>query len=182
MIDVDKLFNLFKKIKIEFFCGVPDSILKNTNHYFSSLDKTKHMITHNEGGAVALAAGYHLSTKKIPCVYLQNSGLGNIVNPVLSLTHQNVYNIPILYLIGWRGSPGKKDEPQHLAQGKKTLRLLNLLDIKYLNIKKNTDLNKVYSFIKKNFKNKVSSAILVEKNVLFKKKISLRKKLFIQIY
>lgn len=176
MIDVDKLFNLLKKNKIEFFCGVPDSVLKNTNHYFSSLDKSKHMITHNEGGAVALAAGYHLSTKKIPCVYLQNSGLGNIVNPVLSLTHQNVYNIPILYLIGWRGSPGKKDEPQHLAQGKKTLRLLNLLDIKYLNIKTNTDLNKVHSFIKKNFKNKISSALLIEKNVLFKKNIDFKKK------
>ena len=108
MIDVNKFFSVLKKNNIDFFCGVPDSILKKTNSHFSNFKKENHIILHNEGGAVATAAGYALRTKKIPCVYLQNSGLGNIVNPVLSLVHKKVYSIPILFLIGWRGSPGKK--------------------------------------------------------------------------
>ena len=170
MIDVNKFFSVLKKNNIDFFCGVPDSILKKTNSHFSNFKKENHIILHNEGGAVATAAGYALRTKKIPCVYLQNSGLGNIVNPVLSLVHKKVYSIPILFLIGWRGSPGKKDEPQHTAQGKKTLRLLSLLDIEYLIIKNDSDLNKIGAFIKKNFKNKKSSALLVEKNTFSQKK------------
>ena len=99
---------------------------------------------------------------------------------MLSLVHKKVYSIPILFLIGWRGSPGKKDEPQHTAQGKKTLRLLSLLDIEYLIIKNDSDLNKIGAFIKKNFKNKKSSALLVEKNTFSQKKGKPKVKLIIQ--
>jgi len=84
----------------------------------------KHVITANEGSAVALAAGYHLSTGKTAMVYLQNSGLGNIVNPVMSLASTSVYSVPMLLFLGWRGEPGKRDEPQHVTQGKATPGLL----------------------------------------------------------
>ena len=89
------------------------------------------IIAANEGNAVAIAAGYHMSTGKYPCVYLQNSGIGNIINPLLSLAHQGVYSIPMLLMIGWRGEPGKKDEPQHMIQGEKTAPLLTAAGINY---------------------------------------------------
>ena len=86
----------------------------------SNVKKENHVITANEGAAVALASGYHLATGKNPMVYLQNSGLGNIVNPIMSLAVPNVYSIPMLLLVGWRGEPGKRDEPQHRVQGQAT--------------------------------------------------------------
>lgn len=89
------------------------------------------VIAANEGNAIGIATGYHLSTGKYPCVYLQNSGLGNIINPLLSLAHQGVYSIPMLLMIGWRGEPGKKDEPQHMIQGEKTGPLLTAAGINF---------------------------------------------------
>ena len=89
-----------------------------------------HIVTANEGNAVGLAAGYHLKTKKIGLVYLQNSGLGNCINPLTSLTDKKVYSIPMILLIGWRGEPGYTDEPQHLMPGKILKKQLKLLDIK----------------------------------------------------
>ncbi|HEX8314584.1 MAG TPA: phosphonopyruvate decarboxylase [Flavisolibacter sp.] len=121
---------------IDFFAGVPDSLLKG---FISSVEqncKHVHHITANEGAAVALAAGYHLATGKVPLVYLQNSGLGNVVNPLTSLADKEVYSIPILLVIGWRGEPGVKDEPQHSKMGKITPALLNLLQIPFIVIKK----------------------------------------------
>ena len=117
---------------IDFYAGVPDSLLKNVCAYITdNFDAQHNIIAANEGGAVALAAGYHLATGKIGCVYMQNSGLGNTVNPLASLTDKEVYNIPVLLVIGWRGRPGVHDEPQHVKQGKITTGLLNTLGINY---------------------------------------------------
>lgn len=120
--------NALAKRNINFFTGVPDSLLKIFCSYLlDNVSTDNNVIAANEGNAVAIAAGYHLSTGKYPCVYLQNSGLGNIINPLLSLTHQGVYSIPMLLMIGWRGEPGKKDEPQHMIQGEKTGPLLTAI-------------------------------------------------------
>ena len=117
---------------IDFFAGVPDSLLKNVCAYISDhLDERHNIIAANEGGAMGIAAGYHLATGKIGCVYMQNSGEGNIINPLASLTDKEVYNIPVLLLIGWRGRPGVHDEPQHVKQGKVTLALLDTMGIAY---------------------------------------------------
>lgn len=117
---------------IDFFAGVPDSLLKNICAYITDhVDSRNNIIAANEGGAVALAAGYHLATGKVGCVYMQNSGEGNTINPLASLTDREVYHIPLLLLIGWRGRPGVHDEPQHVKQGKVTTGLLNTMGINY---------------------------------------------------
>ena len=117
---------------VDFFTGVPDSLLKSVCAYITDhLDHDHNIIAANEGGAVALAAGYHLATGKVGCVYMQNSGEGKAVNPLTSLTDKEVYHIPVLLLIGWRGRPGVHDEPQHVKQGKITTELLNVLGINY---------------------------------------------------
>lgn len=117
---------------VEFYTGVPDSLLKNVCAYITDhFDQNHNIIAANEGGAVALAAGYHLATGKIGCVYMQNSGEGNAVNPLASLTDREVYHIPVLLLIGWRGRPGVHDEPQHVKQGKVTTGLLNVMGVNY---------------------------------------------------
>lgn len=115
---------------VEFFTGVPDSLLKSLCAYIAdNTPAERNVIAANEGGAVGLAAGYHLATGRIPVVYMQNSGLGNTVNPLLSLTDKLVYNIPALLIIGWRGEPGVKDEPQHAKQGLVTEALLDAMGI-----------------------------------------------------
>lgn len=120
------------KHDISFFAGVPDSLLKNICAYITdNVPAQNNIIAANEGGAMGLAAGYYLATGKIPVVYMQNSGEGNIINPLMSLTDKEVYNIPVLLVIGWRGEPGKHDEPQHVKQGKVTLSLLDAMGIKY---------------------------------------------------
>ena len=113
---------------IDFFAGVPDSLLKNICAYIAdNMDEKHNIIAANEGAAIGLAAGYHLATGKAGVVYMQNSGEGNIINPLASLTDKEVYNIPVLLLIGWRGRPGVHDEPQHVKQGKVTTGLLNVM-------------------------------------------------------
>ena len=117
---------------IDFFAGVPDSLLKNICAYIADNKDAKHnVIAANEGAAVGLAAGYHLATGKIGVVYMQNSGEGNIINPLASLTDKEVYNIPALLLIGWRGRPGVHDEPQHVKQGKVTTGILNTMGVNF---------------------------------------------------
>lgn len=117
---------------INFFAGVPDSLLKNICAYIQdNMDATHNIIAANEGAAMGLAAGHYLATSEIPVVYMQNSGEGNIINPLASLTDKEVYNIPVLLLIGWRGKPGVHDEPQHVKQGKVTTGLLNVMGINY---------------------------------------------------
>ena len=117
---------------IDYFAGVPDSLLKSICGYIAdNMDARHNIITANEGAAVALAAGYHLATGKVGVVYMQNSGEGNAINPLASLVDKEVYNIPILLLIGWRGCPGVQDEPQHVKQGKVTTGLLNIMGVNY---------------------------------------------------
>ena len=114
---------------VDFYAGVPDSLLAPVCFYLADHAGDNYVVAANEGGAVALACGYHLATGKVPLVYLQNSGQGNTINPLLSLAHRDVYAIPLLLLIGWRGEPGRKDEPQHARQGKVTVGLLEAMDI-----------------------------------------------------
>lgn len=115
---------------VDYFVGVPDSLLKDLLAYIEeAVPKERHVTAANEGNAVGVAAGYHLATGKVPCVYMQNSGLGNAVNPLISLADAEVYSIPMLLVIGWRGEPGVKDEPQHVKQGRITPALLDALGV-----------------------------------------------------
>lgn len=132
MISVKDFCEVLVKNNIDFFTGVPDSLLKNLCAYITdNLPQNRHIIAANEGNALAMASGYHLATSKIACVYMQNSGQGNIVNPLLSLVDEDAYKIPVLFIIGWRGEPGVHDEPQHVKQGKLTNKLLETLDVEY---------------------------------------------------
>lgn len=169
MICPNSFLNDIQKIGIDFFCGVPDSLLKEFNKEISSLSNNKHIITANEGSAISVAAGYHLATKKIAMVYLQNSGLGNTLNPIMSLVHKKVYSIPMLLLIGWRGQPGVKDEPQHLAQGEKMLDQLTSMGVKYIILQENYDIDELSEFVNDA---KMPVAIIVKKNTFSKSKKS----------
>jgi len=132
MIDPKVALDILQSQGIAFFAGVPDSLLKDLCACIDSeLSSEQHVITANEGGAVAVAAGHHLATGHIPCVYMQNSGLGNTINPLLSLADSEVYSIPLLLVIGWRGEAGVPDEPQHVKQGPVTPLLLEAMDIPY---------------------------------------------------
>ena len=131
MIRPSFFYNLLSEYGIEFYAGVPDSLLKNLCAYITdNADKKNNIIAANEGGAIGLAAGYHLATGGIPVVYMQNSGLGNTINPLLWLTDKEVYNMPVLLVIGWRGEPNVHDEPQHIKQGKVTIPLLDCMGIR----------------------------------------------------
>lgn len=132
MISPKFFIETLKSYDIDFYAGVPDSLLKNICAYIAdNMDAQHNIIAANEGAAVGLAAGYHLATGKAGVVYMQNSGEGNIINPLASLTDKEVYNIPALLLIGWRGRPGVHDEPQHVKQGKVTTGILNTMGINY---------------------------------------------------
>lgn len=132
MIRPEYFIEKLKENGIDCFAGVPDSLLKNICAYITDhCDAQHNIITANEGAAVGLAAGHYLATGKPACVYMQNSGEGNIINPLASLTDPEVYNIPVLLLIGWRGRPGVHDEPQHVKQGKVTTGLLNTMGINF---------------------------------------------------
>ena len=137
MIRIRSLINIFKKNNSNFFTGVPDSVLKELSIFLQNKDKKNHIIAANEGSAVSIGIGHYLSTKKIPCIYMQNSGLSNALNPLISIAHQKVYSIPLILIIGWRGSPRINDEPQHKVKGKITEKILKLLNIKYTIIRSN---------------------------------------------
>lgn len=143
-----KVENLLEIIGSDFYIGVPDSQLKALCNYLMNtygIDKHHHIIAANEGNCTAIAAGYHLATGKVPVVYMQNSGEGNIINPVVSLLNDKVYAIPMIFIIGWRGEPGIPDEPQHIYQGEITVKLLNDMDIKTFVIGKETSDDEVKS-------------------------------------
>ena len=128
-------YNALEKEGVSFYTGVPDSLLKNFCFYVNdNVSKKRHIISANEGNAIAIAAGYNLATGEIPLVYMQNSGLGNAVNPLLSLCDPDVYSIPMILLIGWRGFPGEVDEPQHIKQGKIQIALLETMEIPHCTI------------------------------------------------
>ena len=136
-IDPIQFYNILADKGIDFFTGVPDSLLKQFCLCVDdNVSEDRHVITANEGNAIALATGYHLGTGKIALVYMQNSGLGNAVNPLLSLCDPDVYSIPMIIIVGWRGEPGVKDEPQHVKQGKVQTDLLRAMDIPFSIISK----------------------------------------------
>jgi phosphonopyruvate decarboxylase len=130
MIETAAFFDTLKAQGIDFFVGVPDSLLKDFCAYVADHTSAKdHVITANEGNAMAMAAGYYLGTGRPALVYLQNSGLGNTVNPLMSLNDPEVYGLPALLMVGWRGEPGVKDEPQHIKQGRITPAMLDVMEI-----------------------------------------------------
>ncbi|HRS09173.1 MAG TPA: phosphonopyruvate decarboxylase [Bacteroidia bacterium] len=140
MIDIVLFSDKLQDSGIEFITGVPDTLLNDfCLHIEKSWLKEKHVIAANEGNAIGLAAGYHLATGTIPLVYMQNSGIGNCVNPLLSLTHKFVYSIPMILLIGWRGEPGRNDHAQHKKQGEITPLLLESMDVPYKVVSDNTE-------------------------------------------
>lgn len=133
MISPQFFYQCLNKQSIKFFAGVPDSLLQPFCNYITEYVSThNHIICANEGGAIGLATGYHLATKEIGLVYMQNSGLGNAINPLLSIADRDAYSIPMLLLIGWRGEPGTDDEPQHRKQGRCTIPLLQVMEIPHL--------------------------------------------------
>jgi phosphonopyruvate decarboxylase len=141
MIDQKRFLKELNEAGVEFITGVPDTLLNEfCLEVAASSGKNKHVIAANEGNALALAAGYHLATGTIPLVYMQNSGIGNALNPLISLTGKDVYSIPLILLIGWRGDPALNDHPQHVLQGKLTLVLMDDLEIPYKVVEDKDDL------------------------------------------
>lgn len=129
---VSEFINALARLGVDHYTGVPDSQLAALCNYLireHGLRAEKHIVAVNEGGAVALAAGHYLATGKPGMVYLQNSGIGNTINPICSLVHRDVYQIPMVLVVGWRGQPGTKDEPQHIFQGRVTRELLDCVEV-----------------------------------------------------
>ena len=166
MINSKKVINLLKKNKTSFYTGVPDSILRELSSILQKKNKKNHIIAANEGAAVSIGIGNYLATKKVPAIYMQNSGLSNALNPLISIAHQKVYSIPLILIVGWRGSPKIKDEPQHEVKGKITEKILKLLNIKYTILRSDKDLSKFDKQIKLAKKNKSIVACLIEQGTL----------------
>lgn len=156
----------------DFYTGVPDSQLKALCDYLMiryGIDPKHHIIAANEGNCVGIASGYYLATGKIPVVYMQNSGEGNAINPIASLLSDEVYAIPMIFIIGWRGEPGVHDEPQHIYQGKVTLKLLEDMDIEYSIVDSDTseeDLTLMMQRFQKILGSGRSVALVVRKNAI----------------
>lgn len=168
MISTQSFYSSLRKRGVELFAGVPDSLLKHLCAFLdSSCSAGEHIITANEGNAIALAAGYHLATGKIGAVYMQNSGLGNCVNPLASLTDPEVYCIPVLLIIGWRGEPGVKDEPQHVKQGRITPGQLDLLQIPWQILDADSDQDEVLERIFAELREKQAPAALLVRKGTF---------------
>ena len=178
MINTSKFLHQLQIGGINFFTGVPDSLLSSLCACIDDrIKKSDHIITPNEGNAIALAAGYYLGTGKYGAVYMQNSGLGNAINPLTSLADSKVYSIPMLLIIGWRGEPDEKDEPQHIKQGEITPSQLELLNIPYQIL----DSEKDFSLILKNSFRKIKEtnapvALLIRKNTFSEYKSNLSEK------
>jgi phosphonopyruvate decarboxylase len=180
MINTASFFQCLIKNDITFYSGVPDSLLKNICAYISDYaDSKNHIIAANEGNALAIGIGYHLATGKLPLIYMQNSGLGNIVNPLLSLSDPEVYSIPMLLMIGWRGQPGIKDEPQHKKQGKVTIEMLETMEVPYQILSNDTTNDQakeiIYKASKEALKNNTPYAIVVKKDSFSQYRINEKK-------
>ena len=133
MINPARFLNVLQSEGVEFFTGVPDSYLNGfCNYLLGNVPNNKHVIAANEGNAVGIASGYYFSTNTMALVYMQNSGMGNALNPIISLADRHVYRVPMVLLIGWRGEPGSGDHPQHQMQGEITVKTLEMLDIPYV--------------------------------------------------
>ena len=161
------------------FYGVPDSLLRYFCEFISNSSEVtcSHIITANEGNAIGLAAGHYLATGKPALVYMQNSGLGNCMNPLASLMHKDVYSIPVLLLVGWRGEPGIKDEPQHLKQGKITLESLALLEIPYRIMDATSNIDSLLDWTFTNLKQTRAPVALVVKKDTFSEYTSIERTL-----
>ena len=169
MINTQYFFQNLIKCDINFFSGIPDSLLKNICAYITDNTESKnHIIAANEGNALALGIGYYLASGKLPLIYMQNSGLGNIVNPLLSLADPDVYSVPMLLMIGWRGEPNVKDEPQHKKQGRVTLDMLEAMEVPYKILSIDTSDEQAKEIIKQAneeaLKNNAPYAIVVKKD------------------
>lgn len=174
MLDVAKVYNTFLSNGVDFFAGVPDSLLQSICAYITdNTPSAKHIIAANEGAAVGIAAGYYMASGNLPLVYMQNSGLGNTVNPLLSLADEKVYSLPILLMIGWRGEPGVKDEPQHKKQGEVTLDLLNAMQIPYiiLDTDETAALTQLSEIIVSTRSKSIPHAIIIRKDTFSKYKL-----------
>ena len=174
MVSVDKIYSTFLENGVDFFTGVPDSLLADICAYIT--DHTpphNHIISANEGSAIGIASGYYMASGEIPLVYMQNSGIGNSINPLLSLADEKVYSLPILLMIGWRGEPGTKDEPQHKKQGEVTLELLEAMNIPYtvLSNEEETAIQEVKAIINATKAQSKPHAIVIRKNIFEKYKL-----------
>ncbi len=139
MIEPEFLYDILLQEGVEYYAGVPDSLLKQFCSFVSCrVPEENHVIAANEGAAAGLAVGYHLATGQVPAIYLQNSGFGNVINPVLSIADKEVYGTPMIVIMGWRGQPGVKDEPQHIKQGRVTEAMLKSMEIPYSVINSDT--------------------------------------------
>ena len=175
MLNIVRIIKTIKKSGVEFISGVPDTLLNDfclglDSHW----DKEQHVLAANEGNAIALAAGYHIATNTVPLVYMQNSGMGNSMNPLISLTDKCVYSIPMVILIGWRGEPGIGDWPQHQRQGELSPVLLDALNIPYKILDENEEssLASIEWSVEEARRTHQPTALLVKKNVLAKKEKS----------
>lgn len=174
MVSVEKVYETFLHNGVDFFTGVPDSLLKNICAYITdNAPREKHIIAANEGAAVGIASGYYMASGRMPLVYMQNSGLGNTVNPLLSLADEKVYSLPVLLMIGWRGEPGTKDEPQHKKQGEVTLGLLDAMKIPYVILDANEDeaLAQIHNVIASAKEKSIPHAIIIRKDTFGKYKL-----------
>ena len=176
--DEEKLLEILLNLQFENFVGVPDSVLSSfTNEIEKNNRVRQNIIASNEGQALSIAAGFNIVEEFRTIVYLQNSGIGNMINPLVSLNNKSVYDIPQIFVIGWRGEPGIKDEPQHIFQGEITLGLLDILGIKYFRLNKESLINgSLASFIIKNIEERNSAAIMVPRNFLKKYEIRIESK------
>ncbi len=178
MIEPKDFYQSLNENGIEFFTGVPDSLLKYICAYISdNTGSDNHIIAANEGNAIAIAMGYHMATQKIPMVYMQNSGLGNTINPLLSLADKEVYSIPMVLMVGWRGKPGLSDEPQHIKQGRIHNRLLDAMEIPNFHLSSKSNFLSVIKRAKEVAeKNSAPSIITVEKNTFNKYDLNVKEK------
>lgn len=174
MVDVKKVYDTFIAEGVDFFTGVPDSLLQSICAYITDYTPTeKNLIVANEGAAVGIAAGYYLASGKIPLVYMQNSGLGNAINPLLSLVDEKVYKLPMLFMVGWRGEPGVKDEPQHIKQGEVTIALLEAMQVPYtiLDEREELALQQIQDVIVQVKNESIAHVLLVRKDLFGKYKL-----------
>lgn len=177
MVDPALFFDQLTARGIGMFTGVPDSLLKSLCAYIDDHgESVRHIITANEGNAVALAAGFHLGTGKVAAVYMQNSGLGNALNPLASLCDPQVYSIPMLLIIGWRGEPGVKDEPQHVKQGRITPAQLETAEIPYRILTAEGDADSLLDDLFKIMDDKQTPVALLVRKDTFSEYKSIRKK------
>lgn len=171
MIEQKELFDQLHKLGLYFFTGVPDSLLNDFCLYLvNNMPDSQHVMAANEGNAIGIAAGYHMATGNVPVVYMQNSGIGNAANPLLSLTHKDVYSIPLILIIGWRGDPAIKDHVQHKKQGELTPALMRDMDIPYDILDADDTVIKKFAWAAKTARESNSPVALIAKKAILTQK------------